>query len=67
MDEESITIIHEQDQKRKVTRKIATIVEIETKALFGSKDYHLQSLSVGGNEDDLIVLYGDNGSGKSTI
>ena len=43
------------------------ISKIEVRKLFGVYDYDLQYNSSDFTDDNLIILYGDNGTGKSTI
>ena len=40
------------------------IIKIEVKKLFGLYDYSLQ---ISPKQDNIFILYGDNGTGKSTI
>jgi energy-coupling factor transporter ATP-binding protein EcfA2 len=53
--------------KRQEQRVTATIIDIEIVELFGTYSYSLPGDGSARNDLDLIVLYGDNGSGKSTI
>jgi len=43
------------------------IKRIEVKELFGMFDYNLKPSKTGDGADKIIILYGDNGSGKTTI
>lgn len=44
-----------------------TIARVEVKNLFGAYDYDLRSALQNPDADRLWILYGDNGSGKTTI
>ncbi len=62
----------EADNMREITeshslRKAATIRDVSVELLFGDRNYDLENRDILGEPQQLIVLYGDNGSGKSTI
>ena len=43
------------------------IKRIEVKRLFGMFDYELEPLKTADGTEKILILYGDNGSGKTTI
>ena len=43
------------------------ISRLEVKGLFGHLNYQLSLDALGSGYDDLLIVYGDNGSGKTTI
>jgi predicted ATP-binding protein involved in virulence len=43
------------------------VTKIRIRKLFGYLDYDIPLVSQGPGHDDLLIIYGDNGSGKTTI